>query len=225
MDVYMTEEEQIEMIKKLWHKYANPALTVILIIALGILGWRWWGQHTIKITYQGSAIYEQMLSSSILEDVDGVKAHGETLMRDYAKTPYGTMASLLLAKQAVAQGKLEQAEEKLLWVIKNDNDHSFKQIARIRLAKVLLAEKKYEQALDLLKEVDDDTFQPLMAQVRGDIYFAQGKRKEARMAYTLALQLFPKDSFAHRLIQMKLIELANPERHATQRIKGRTTKT
>jgi predicted negative regulator of RcsB-dependent stress response len=60
-------------------------------------------------------------------------------------------------------------------------------VARLRLAAVLLDEKKYEEALKVLDGNKDEAFAAPAADLRGDIMLAQGRLDEARAAYKLAV--------------------------------------
>ena len=58
----------------------------------------------------------------------------------------------------------------------------------MRLAAVLLEEKKYDEALRMLDANKDEAFAPLAADLRGDVMLAQGRLDEARAAYKLAAE-------------------------------------
>ena len=60
-------------------------------------------------------------------------------------------------------------------------------LARLRLAAVLLEEKAYEEAQKQLSRDPGEPFVPRYAELKGDILAAQGKPEEARAAYQKAL--------------------------------------
>jgi predicted negative regulator of RcsB-dependent stress response len=60
-------------------------------------------------------------------------------------------------------------------------------VARVRLAAVLMDQKKFDEALKTLDGNKDEAFVPLAADLRGDIMLAQGRLDEARAAYKLAM--------------------------------------
>lgn len=220
MSIYMTDEEQVERLKKLWDKYGNLFSSIILAGALSIVGWQWWQKHVAKVSFQASAIYEQLLTSASKDDKTGVIAHADNLKTHYAKSPYADVAALTLAKQAVDAKDYDKATEQLNWVITHGKHKALKQIASLRLARILLAQKQYEKGLSALETMKDSSFEPMAAELRGDLYLAKGERERARMSYTKALQDVPKQTLTHALIQMKLNDIAEPEHHVADRYKG-----
>jgi predicted negative regulator of RcsB-dependent stress response len=52
---------------------------------------------------------------------------------------------------------------------------------------VLLDEKKYDDALRVLDGIKSDAFSSLAADLKGDIFVAQGRADEARAAYQMAV--------------------------------------
>lgn len=220
MSVYMTDEEQVERLKRMWDKYGNIFSSIILVGAMAIVGWQWWQKHVAKVSFQASAIYEQLLTSASKQDETGVTAHAANLKKNYAKSPYADIAALTLSKQLVDEKQYAKASEQLQWVIDNGKHKALQQIARLRLARILLSQKQYEKGLTTLSKMTDSAFEPMAAELRGDLFLSQGKREQARMAYTKALLNVPEKTLAHALIQMKLNDIAEPEHHVADRYKG-----
>jgi predicted negative regulator of RcsB-dependent stress response len=75
----------------------------------------------------------------------------------------------------------------LAWAI-DHADGEIKDLARLRLAAVLLDEKSFDEALKLVQEPAAPAFAARFADIRGDILLAQGKRAEAKAAYQSVLQ-------------------------------------
>ena len=81
--------------------------------------------------------------------------------------------------------------------------------ARLRLAGILLDEKKYDEALKLLSAKSTDAYAALYADLKGDVLAAQGKPAEARAAYQLALDKSAAASQYRALIELKLDALGD----------------
>jgi predicted negative regulator of RcsB-dependent stress response len=86
----------------------------------------------------------------------------------------------------------------------NAKESEIRDIARLRLAGVLLDEKNHAEALKLVDAKPVDSLVGLYADLKGDILLAQGKKAEARSAYQLALDKSEAGSSYRSIIQMKL---------------------
>ena len=215
MSVYMTEDEQVEQIKKWWRQYGNSILTVILLIALVFTGWRWWQQRQFKIATNAAVVYERLLEGVVEKDASGVSANANTLLTQYASSPYAALAALNLAKEAVTQQQYDVALKHLQWVVDNADIPALKQIARIRSASIMLSQQKAQQALEILAKVNDKTYDPITSEMRGDSYVMLGDEGKAKQAYQLALQSTSNSAIPRPLLKMKLNNLSAVKPHAT----------
>ena len=86
----------------------------------------------------------------------------------------------------------------------NAREDEYRTIARLRLAGVLLDEKKYDEALKQLDGVDGAEFQALAADRRGDVLMAQGKAEEAKAAYAKAWAAMDAKVDYRRVVEAKL---------------------
>jgi predicted negative regulator of RcsB-dependent stress response len=170
-----------------------------------------WQQRHEKMLYKASAVYERMINAAANNDADLMQLNAARLIDHYRSSPYAQLAALMLARQAIYKGQLDVAEEKLMWITKHGRNKSLRQLARIRAARVLLAENKPEQGLDLLQQrIDDDAFTASAQEAMGDILLALGKSDDARKAYNEALNALPGIETMQPLLQMKLDNLAVP---------------
>jgi len=204
---YESDDEQLEAIKKWWKENGKFTVAVIVIAIAASFGWRFWQQHQLAQAERASILYEQMLANLTQKKIDQFDHFSNLLVKDYSGTPYAKLAALTQAQLAVSDKKLNVAEEKLIWVVRKADNKAIAQIARIRAARVLLAEKKYGQALKLLDEVDDKSYLPLIEEVKGDIYAAQNEKNKAKTAYKAALTAMPKNETIRPFVEMKLAEV------------------
>jgi predicted negative regulator of RcsB-dependent stress response len=119
------------------------------------------------------------------------------------------MAALSAARASFESGDLGAAKTQLQWVIDNAKEDEMRDVARLRLAGVLLDEKKYDDALALVNAGHGAAFSGLYADLKGDILLAQGKRGEARGAYQQALDKSDARSPYRPMIQAKLDALGD----------------
>ena len=184
---YETEEQQVEALKKWWQENGRYLIAGV-VLGLGILfGWNSWKDHRETQGKAASDLYSQMIGaveSSALEDA---MAFEEKLLQDYDGTPYAALGALAMAKIYVEQNNLVEAEAKLRWTMDNSNEQELQEISRLRLAQVLIAAEKYDDALSMLSTELPASYVSLAEELRGDAFRAQGNLDEARAAYDKAL--------------------------------------
>lgn len=207
MTDYLTDEEQIGLIKDWWKKYGNMLVTTALVIVIAFFSWRWWQQHQLGVLERASDQYEQLMFYLADEDIENVQAQAQQLVTESANTVYAQLAALILARQSVYSGDLDGAVTQLNWVIDHSRNPSIQQIARIRLARVLLGQNKQAQAINVLASVSDDTYMPFIDEIKGDIYSSQQQWDEAKQAYISALSELPALGINDQILQMKLNNL------------------
>ena len=99
---------------------------------------------------------------------------------------------------------IARAKTQLQWVIEHASESSLQDTARLKLASILLDEKKFDDAMALLNATHPDAFTGLYADLKGDVLSAQGKTEEAKVAYKQALDKIESKSMYRNLIQLKL---------------------
>lgn len=203
---YYTEAQQLEILKSWWHSYKRLILITAIAILLALGGWVWRSQQRAAALSNASVIYESLLNQLGQENRVQVQTYANDLIRHYPRSIYAQMAALILAREAVYEGDQMQAQQQLRWVISNGDNPVIKQIARIRLARVLLYDEKSEEALASLATIDDEAYSGLIHEAEGDIFAYQGEVQKAREAYTQALSDYLQPE-QQSLLQLKLNNL------------------
>lgn len=207
MDVYNTEEEQVEAIKKWWSENGKSIIAGIVIGIMAIFGWRGYESHTSTQEKEASILYEQLLIASRKEETDSMRSIANSIISDYKPSIYAIFAKLMLAKTESELGNFENAETHLYSILDNNLRDEFKHIARLRLIRVLIANNKLQSADDLLKNTELNQFIAQYKELQGDLYAKQGKIKEAEQAYQNALINFVGTEETQSILQMKLDDL------------------
>jgi predicted negative regulator of RcsB-dependent stress response len=114
------------------------------------------------------------------------------LIDKYSGTAYADLAALLSAKVQLEAGDLKNARVPLAWAAEKASDPALRELARLRLATVLLDDKAYDEALAQLQAPTDENFTARFADLKGDILLAQGKKDEARAAFKTAVTALEK---------------------------------
>ncbi|QRN05111.1 tetratricopeptide repeat protein [Legionella sp. MW5194] len=208
MSVYMTEEEQLEAIKKWWNRYSTMITVILSFIMLGAAGYKYWHWHQEKINTQASSAYEHLMVAFSNHDNKGIKAYANQLINDYGQTVYADAARMTLAKLLVTREKYNEARDMLSQVASASRVSALKQIAKIRIARLLLAEKSYDKALTELSVVDDNAYMPVINELKGDIYAATGKYQQAIISYKEAITEVRTHGMGNLFLEMKTNELA-----------------
>jgi predicted negative regulator of RcsB-dependent stress response len=82
-------------------------------------------------------------------------------------------------------------------------------IARLRLARVRLQQRKLDEALEILGDIDSrSAFSARYHDLRGDVYYAQSRPDDARREYEVALSFNQQPPVVDRMyVQAKLDDL------------------
>lgn len=208
MDTYETEEQQVEAIKKWWNENYKMVIGLAVIGLGSIVGIQQWKQNKQVEAMTASMEYDHILKTVADSPDQQVKKQVDTLLTDYSAYPYAALSAMLEAKKWVDEGKLEDAEKQYQWVIDNSSSNSLKHIARIRLATLMSAQGKNEQALKVL-DVDAGSFKANYLEVKGDILVALNRINEARAAYDQALQAYAAMGANAQILKIKRNDLGN----------------
>ncbi len=208
MTEYMTEQEQIEIIKNWIKQYSLVILAGMAIAIVGIMGWRYWEQRQNNIISHASSIYDEMLTMRAQNNAEGTRKQAKKLFSRYPDLTYAHIAALMLAREAVFKKDYVEAEKKLRFVIDESDVPALRQIARIRLARLMIINHAPEASLKLLKKVDDKSFDGMANEVRGDAYLALNDPVLARQAYQQALADLPNAEVIRPLLEMKFDNLS-----------------
>jgi predicted negative regulator of RcsB-dependent stress response len=208
VSVYMTEEEQLDAIKAWWQRHQRLISMVLLSVLVLVAGYRYWHWHTDKITRQASMSYERLMVAVSNQDGQAIEAYAKTLAKEYPKTVYGDAAQLTLAKHWVAESKWTEAQQTLETVAFHAKMPALQHVARIRLARLYLANKAYSQALSYLEKTKSSMYKPLIDELKGDVYMATGRYQEAEVLYRDAREETKSRGIGNIFLDMKVNELA-----------------
>ena len=203
----LEEQEQLDQLKSFWKQYGN-LVTWLLIAALaayaGWNGWNWWQRDQ---AVKAGAMYDELDRAA--QAGDAAKAAGifKDMQDRFPGTAFTQQGGLLAAKLQFDKGQADAAAVSLGWVAANAIEDEYKTVAHLRLAGLLLDQKKYDEALKQLDTATSKQFEALVADRRGDVLTAQGKPDDAKAAYTKAWQAMDPKVDYRRLIEAKLTTL------------------
>lgn len=206
MEVYNSEQDQVEALKAWWDKNGKLVIVGVIALLLGVFGWRSWQDRQLQTAESASVAYYQMLELAGRDSASAMEI-GRHIVGEFSNTVYAPMASMALARLAVEQGELSMAEAQLRVVAQQGRLPELQIVARLRLAQVLFAQGQDTQALAQLQG-DAGTLQSAFDELRGDILLSQGEQAQARAAYASALERSVGQQERQSVLEMKLNDLA-----------------
>lgn len=209
MELYETEEQQVEALQKWWKENSTASLIGLGIGIAVILGWNQWQDHKKEQLSKASAVYDQLLKNVNENKVSDIDTVATKLKSEFGSTEYATYSLLLQAKTKVEAGDLAGAKELLQGLANQSTDLS--QLAKLRLVRLFLATGEYEKGLQLIGQVDQKSaagFSDNYDELVGDLYVALDRIDEARTSYEKALR----NGYQSPLLQFKLDDLTAPEK-------------
>lgn len=203
----LEEQEQLDQLKHFWRAYGNLitwTITLALAAYAGWMGWQWWQRDQAAMA---GGMFGELDRAVQVADIERSSKVFADLRERFPSTTYAAQAALLTARLQFDKGQMEAARGTLGWVAEKGADVEYRSVARLRLAGVLMDEKKYDDALKQLDGELPPAFAALAADRRGDILLAQGKREAAVGAYQQAYKDMPPTLDYRRLVEAKLISL------------------
>lgn len=210
LDIYASDEEKAEAIKQWWQGSARAVLLGIIIGLLVLFGVRGWMKYRQNRAIEASALYQQVLTANAQEDDAEIYNSAERIVQGYGDTPYGLFSALILAKKDQLRGDPKAGTSHLKWALEHTKNSEFQQVIYLRLARLLLAEGKPQEALTALTKVKPGNFSAAYAELRGDAYIKLEQLSKARLAYQEALQDLRLREQHRQILRMKLDDIAQP---------------
>ncbi|TWX72558.1 YfgM family protein [Colwellia sp. C1TZA3] len=205
MDINQTEEQQVESIKRFWSDNGNAIIAGLTIGFAGFVGLNYYNDYKLQQELNTSEAYQTMIEVAT-EDRAAFAAAGKVFMAEHSASSYTMLTAIALAKEAAEKQDWVKAEAYLSTAIEKSVDDGIKAIAIVRLARVQLQLEQYEQALVTLSLKLPASFDASVEEIKGDIYFKQGKTGLARNAYQAAIDGATEGT--NPALQMKLDDLA-----------------
>lgn len=211
VDEFQSEKEQIEEIKKWWKENGTFVITGLLLGVLVLGGMRYWKEYRLARAESASLIYEQLMDAVSGGDPTGAAAIATRLKGEYSGTPYAAHAAMALAALHVNDGEPEQAAAELRFALETTDDEQLANVARLRLARVLIFQNKAGEAIEILGAARSAEFAARYHDVRGDAYAELGQVEQARREYQAALDKGASGLVDREFIEMKLNDLVMSE--------------
>ena len=204
-----TEEENTEFLGSLWDKYKYLIALSLVLFGAGIFGWESWSQNRLSNLQDSADMYESFINSLNDDDLDK-KVMAEQIIEKYPNTLYADLVTFHLAKISVEEEDLNKAQEYLMWILKRRDSKwgsdfdPIEATARLRLARVLIANDHSNKALEIINE--SENISSSLYEVKGDAEEKLGFYAEAKLSYLKALESNQSQS-VEAILKMKLANL------------------
>ncbi len=186
MDDHISDEQQAEQVRE-WLRSNGPAIAIGVVLGLGgIFGWQYWRHQQDALASAASIQYQGVVRAIADQKADQARTQAETLLKDSPESTYAQLAALQLAKLAVESKDYAAAAERLRWIISHAQREELRSVARLRLARVLLAQNQLDTAETELKQVTLEPFKGQRDELLGDLYVQRKDYKQARQSYSAA---------------------------------------
>lgn len=199
MEIYSTEEQQVEAIKSFWSKYGIAIVGGVVVGLASIYGWNYSQEKSLETQGEYSNAYTKAIEST---ETDTIAA----FVAENTESGYSTLAALQLAKLYVEANNYEDAKKQLQTVIAQDKDVAIVDLASLRLARILVAQTLYDEALVIVEKPQTEAYTAQFSELLGDIKLVQGDSNAARSAYQTAMD--NSNTASNPGLKMKLDNLA-----------------
>ena len=203
----LEEQEQLDELKHFWKQYGD-LITWVLIAVLGVFaawnGYQYWQRSQAA---QASVMYDEIDRAVKADDAARLDRSLADMKERFGNTTYAQQAALLAAQAYYAKGNVDASRAALNWVAEKASDPGYRATARLRLSAILLENKVYDEALQQVTGDFPKDFAGLVADRRGDILMAQGKKADAKAEYEKAWKGLDERAEYRRMVEVKLNSL------------------
>ena len=202
MDVYKTDEEQGEALKR-WLRENGVSLASGIMLGLAVLfGVKSWTEYGERKSEEASNLYVQFAGAT-QQNIDEATKHYDALIKDFSSSEYAALASLQMAKLQLEKQDTAAARAHLQWALDHAQTIGVQHSARLRLARLSLSIGETDAAEKLVAGVNEPSHTALYEELRGDIARARGRFEEAHAAYERAVAAMPENLPGRALIEAK----------------------
>ena len=192
MAEHLSDEEQMENLKKWWREYGVVAITVVTLSVGGYFGSVFYKERQQSQAEEASVLYQQMMEVALvspgqtLDDTQYKLVEGlaSQLKDSFSSSQYARYAALLMAKIFVEKNDLDEAAEELKWAL-NDADEGLELVIKLRLARIEASRGNIDLALAMIDDTDAGTMASAYSEAQGDFHLM---KKDAVSAYNFYLQ-------------------------------------
>lgn len=207
MDDLLSEKEQIEQIRSWWSEYGGYVIVGVAAGALILFGVNYYQNSKLTAQLEASALYESLTNHVVAGKLEDAEVVADELGTTFADTTYAAQAKLAMARLYMDKNRDQDAADELRELL-DSGSGDLHQIARLRLARILLYQDKPQEVVDLLESEDNSAFAATFGEALGDAYHALGRIADAEAAYQrVLLDPLSQGTVNQQLVQWKALDL------------------
>lgn len=204
MAEFINDQDRAEAVKKWISKYAGTIIVGVILGLIAMYGIQYWQTNQLQDKEEASMAFQQLIAMPSDQDEKAYADAAKNIITNYPKTPYASLASLLLAKNYVDYRQYDNAVSQLQWVLQHGANDQLKQIAALRVSRIYLFQKQYDKANAVLDKTYSPSYKVMIIEQQGDIALTQGNIPKARDLYKKALAANPDSNVLRPLLTVKL---------------------
>jgi predicted negative regulator of RcsB-dependent stress response len=185
VEIYSTEEQQVDAIKQFWKDYGSSIVLGAVVGLGGLYGWNTYSDAKVAKAQQASEAFQTL--SAQASDEAALSVGIESFAKEHGQAGYQAMLELLLAKSAAEAGEFAKAEAALERVIAAKPSAGLDMVATLRLARLQAEQGQLDAAIATLDKVSDSAFAAQRDELKGDFLVRQGDMEKAKSAYQAAM--------------------------------------
>ncbi len=200
----LEEQEQLDELKHFWKQYGDLITWTLLVVLSLFAAWNGYQYWQRSQAAQASVMYDEIDRAVTAGDAARLDRSLADMKERFGGTTYAEQAALLAARAYYDKGNVDASRAALNWVAEKASDPGYQAVAKLRLAAILLEKKAYAEAQQQLSGNFPKDFDGLVADRRGDILMAQGKKADAKAQYEKAWKGLDERDEYRRLVDVKL---------------------
>ena len=204
----LTDEQQADIIKK-WLKDNGLFIIASFGIAISsVFGLQFYQDSNLKQAENASRLYAEMEFAVRQQRLSQAQTILQQMDNEFSGSAYQIQSHLSMAKLFMDSLDYDNAITQLEFVLEQAEDETLMMVARQRIARIYIEKGEFEEALDLLGQVQaPEAFQAQYEIIKGDAYLGMGEQENARASYESALESLSPGSFAYDFTKMKFEQI------------------
>ena len=147
----LEEQEKIDGLKSWWEVYGTLTIIILATFIAGIFGTQTWKYYQKQQAEQAAKLFISLQEIEASGDPKKIGDAAHLLMEGFPNSGFASRAALISARASIDGNDVQNTRNQLEWLLANSGEVELKDLARLRLASLLLDEKKYNEVVKLLE--------------------------------------------------------------------------